>query len=111
MRFPMLGGLFKEFMNWSILRDSLLDTDERPDLKLMEERKAKERDTEKVEKWGEKIGNIFFKAHYVKTRNLFAHGKELLIPMPLTHLLQQTDMHYQSMASSLKSGGILPSQQ
>jgi len=82
-----LGKLFKEFADWDILQNSLLDADERLNLKLMKERKTEESDTKKIQKWDRKIENISFKAHYVETRNLFAHGKELLLPMPLTQLL------------------------
>ena len=87
MRSPNLGHLFKEFMDWGLLHNSLLDGDERLNLKLVKERKAKECDPKKAEKWDTKIGNIFSKARYVETRNLFAHGKELLVAMPLGHLL------------------------
>lgn len=73
-----LGKLFKEFVNWDILQDTLLDTDERLDLKLKKERGVTEN----------KINNWISKIRYVETRNLFAHGKDLLFsPMPLTQLL------------------------
>ena len=87
MRSPNLGSLFKEFADWDVLHNSLLDGDERLNLKLVKERKAEEYDIKKIEKWDAKIGNIFSKARYVETRNLFAHGKELLVAMPLGHLL------------------------
>jgi len=77
MRFPQLGGLFKEFVDWNILLNSLLDTDERLDLKLKKEKVVAEH----------KIKSIVSKVRYVETRNMFAHGKELLLPMPLTQLL------------------------
>jgi len=77
LREGKLGGLFREFKDWNILLNSLLDTDERLDLKLKREKGATE----------SKIMKTISKVRYVETRNLFAHGKELLIPMPLTHLL------------------------
>ena len=82
-----LGKLFKRLADWDILLNSLLDTDEQKDLNGMKERRAKESDTKKIQKWDGRIGRIFSKARYVETRNLFAHGKELLLLMPLTQLL------------------------
>jgi len=72
-----LGELFKEFVDWDILLNSLLDTDERLDIKLKKERGLAQYKIKKT------ISNV----RYVEIRNLFAHGKELLLPMPLTHLL------------------------
>ena len=72
-----LGRLFREFVDWDILLNSLLDTDERLDLKLKKEKGVTEY----------KIKKTISKVRYVETRNTFAHGKELLLPMPLTQLL------------------------
>ncbi|MGD9131964.1 MAG: hypothetical protein PVH73_10400 [Candidatus Bathyarchaeota archaeon] len=73
-----LGKLFKEFVDWDILQETLLDTDEQLDLKLKKERDVPKN---KIQKWASKL-------RYVETRNLFAHGKDLLFsPMPLTQLL------------------------
>jgi hypothetical protein len=77
MRFPNLGGLFKDFRDWDIFLNSLLDIDERLDLKLKKEKGVTKR----------RIERAISKARYVETRNLFAHGKGLLLPMPLTQLL------------------------
>ncbi len=82
-----LGKLFKEFVDRNILFNSLLDADEQLNLKLMRERKSKECNIEKAKKLDKYIEKFPSKVRYVETRNLFAHGKELLIPMPLTHLL------------------------
>lgn len=90
-RKPNLGGLFNAFMDWDILHTSLLDADERLNLKLMKERRAKECDLKTVEKWDKKIRNIFFKAHYVEARNMFAHGKDLLVPHPTLAFLLPAD--------------------
>ena len=73
-----LGKLFQEFIEWDILQDTLLDTDEQLDLKMKKERDVTEN---KIKIWISKV-------RYVETRNLFAHGKDLLFsPMPLTQLL------------------------
>jgi len=73
-----LGRLFMEFADWDVLQKTLLDTEEQLDLKLKKERGLTEN---KIEKWISKV-------RYVETRNLFAHGKDLLFsPMPLTQLL------------------------
>ena len=77
MQFPQLRGLFKEFVDWNILLNSLLDTDERLDLRLKKEKMVAEN----------KIRSTISKVRYVETRNMFAHGKELLLSIPLTQLL------------------------
>ena len=86
MRKPNLGVLFKEFVKWDVLRNSLLDTDEQEDIRLIEESKKKDCGIPKA------IFNNFIKykisrVRYIETRNLFAHGKELLLPVHTFHSL------------------------
>ena len=77
MRKPTLGGLFKFFIEWDLLRENLLYQIERLQLELMIERGRSKKAIDKE----------IFASRFVKTRNLFAHGKELLISIPLSHLL------------------------
>ena len=35
--------------------------------------------------------NRFINKKFIETRNLFSHGKELLIPIPLAHLLPDNE--------------------
>jgi hypothetical protein len=73
-----LGNLFIQFMDWDVLQKTLLDTEEQLELKLKKERGRTENE---IKEW---MSNV----RYVETRNLFAHGKDLLFsPMPLTQLL------------------------
>jgi hypothetical protein len=65
------------------LLNSLLDKIEQENVKIIREKKAKEC-TPELDK---RFRSAFREAKYVETRNLFAHGKELLLPMPLTQLL------------------------
>jgi len=81
MRTPTLGGLFKFFIEWDLLRENLLYRIERLNLELMNERGRSKQTIDK-----EICGSRF-----IKTRNLFAHGKELLIPIPLSHLLPDNE--------------------
>ena len=84
---PNLGFLFSKFADWDILFNSLLDWDEQTNIKGIREKKAKVCEPEKIQKLETHLRDAFYKAKYVETRNLFAHGKELLLPMPLTQLL------------------------
>lgn len=77
MRTPTLGGLFKLFIEWDLLHENLLFKIERLNLGLMNER-CRSKQT---------IDKEISRSRFIKTRNLFAHGKELLIPIPLSHLL------------------------
>ena len=77
MRKPTLGGLFKFFIEWNPLRENLIYGVERKNLELMIER---DRSKSRINK---EIRNLRF----IKTRNLFAHSKELLVPIPLSSLL------------------------
>jgi len=77
MRKPTLGGLFKFFIEWDLLRENLLSRIERENLELMIERGRSKKTIDKE----------IYSSRFIKTRNLFAHGKELLIPIPLSHLL------------------------
>ena len=89
MRAPNLGGLFKFFIEWDLLHEYLLFRIERLGLELMNER-HRSRKT---------IAKEIYASRYIKTRNLFAHGKELLFPIPLSHLLPDN-------VESLSSYGI-----
>ena len=89
MRRPTLGGLFINLIEWNILRDNLLFGIERLELELMKERGRSENTIKK------NIRNLRF----IETRNLFAHGKELLLPIQLSHLLPDVE-------DSLSSYGI-----
>jgi hypothetical protein len=84
---PNLGFLLLKFADWGLLFNSLLDKIEQESVKIIRERKAKECTPEKMKKLDERFKSAFLKATYVETRNLFAHGKELLLPIPLTQLL------------------------
>lgn len=84
---PNLGFLFSKFADWDILFNSLLDRDEQTNIKGIREKKAKVCEPEKTHKLERHLRDAFCNAKYVETRNLFAHGKELLLPMPLTQLL------------------------
>ena len=84
---PNLGFLFLKFADWGILFNSLLDKGEQESVKINRERKAKECEPEKMKKLDKRFEDAFRKARYVETRNLFAHGKELLLPIPVTQLL------------------------
>jgi hypothetical protein len=77
MRRPTLGGLFKHFLEWGVLLDTLLDYEERLDIQLRIERGRSKKTIEK------RISKVKF----VETRNLFSHGKELLLSIHLSHLL------------------------
>lgn len=81
MRHPNLGGLFVKLIDWNILNEKLLFRIERSGLKSMKE---KGRSNENIE-------NEISKLRFIKTRNLFAHGKDLLIPIPLSHLLPEDE--------------------
>ena len=89
MRHPILAGLFINLIDWNILRDNLLFGIERLSLELMKQRGISE-DT--VKRY---IRNLRF----IETRNLFAHGKEILLPIRLSHLLPDSE-------DSLSSYGI-----
>lgn len=84
---PNLGFLFWKSADWDILFNSLLDRDEQTNIKGIREEKAKVCEPEKTQKLERHLRDAFYNAKYVETRNLFAHGKELLLPMPLTQLL------------------------
>lgn len=77
MRKPTLGGLFKFFIEWDLLRENLRYRIERENLELMIERGRSNKTIDKE----------IYGSRFIKTRNIFAHGKELLIPIPLSHLL------------------------
>ena len=77
MKHPTLGGLFIHFQEWGVLLENLLDYEERLDIQLGIERGRTQKETDK------RISRVKF----VETRNIFSHGKELLLPINLPHLL------------------------
>lgn len=81
MRHPNLGKLFRYLIDWNILNEKLLFRIERLGLKSMKE-KGRSNET---------IKNEILRLRFIRTRNLFAHGKDLLIPIPLSHLLPEEE--------------------
>jgi hypothetical protein len=77
-----LAKLFKEFIDWDILLNSLLDEDERLNLTFVREKQAQEREIS----W-----KTIREFRYIQIRNIFAHGSELLFPWSsLSHLIPPT---------------------
>jgi len=81
MRHPNLGGLFLKLIDWNILHEKLLFRIERSGLKSMKE-KCRSNNT---------IEDEIRRLRFIRTRNLFVHGKDLLIPIPLSHLLPEEE--------------------
>ncbi len=84
---PNLGFLFLKFADWSLLFNLLLDKIEQENINQIRERKAKESTAEKIQILDKHFEYAIRYSRYVKTRNLFAHGEELLLPITLAHLL------------------------
>jgi len=70
-------------MDWDILLNSLLDEDERLNLRFVREKQAQERE----------ITKTISEFRYIRIRNIFAHGSELLFPYSsLTHLMPPDEL-------------------
>jgi hypothetical protein len=71
-----LVKLFREFIDWDIILNSLLDEDERLQLRFVKEKQPQE------------IKKTIAGFRYIQIRNIFAHGSRLLFPFSsLTHLI------------------------
>jgi hypothetical protein len=70
LREGSLTTLFREFMDWDILLNSLLDEDERLNLRFVRGKQVQEKE----------ITKTISEFRYIRIRNIFAHGSELLFP-------------------------------
>jgi len=80
-REPTLGSLFKFFKDWDLLLKNLLDSVERFQLDCMKKNDSNEEDIDK----------FLSQTNYVKTRNKFSHGKELLLVLNLYDCLPDSE--------------------
>src|SRR5208337_3798643 len=78
-----LAKLFREFIDWDILLNSLLDEDERRNFRFVREKQPHEKEIRKT----------ISEFRYIQIRNIFAHGSGLLFPWSsLAHLIPPTTL-------------------